>query len=935
MVINPMIDWLRLLETVQLTGILTEKFSNIKIDKFTRGNPLVSDSLNMQNLKDSQKILEKVVDLPIIRKVDEVRLHNFRPYSSLSYNSMNFKQVNVIYGKNGSGKSSLLEAIEFAITNEIRSLGDYKDKSYKDMQTEVLCTTQLGQTVLSSGKKPTTLKKLEAFWYGTSSGTGKAMLNDQFFRFNFFDTYSAYKFALEESTDSTKRKDSNYIEKFSRLLFSDQLIVMEKNWLRYKEGFEEHLDILSKDYDRSLSSYDMYKQWASNESSSQYKLRLDNFLLILQEMNFKSSCIENTTTNMEEILEVFEILIPYIENTVPKIFLDKNFTKLEIKQTKESLMNTINCISESIEEDKKKQHMLDDAIILAKDKMFNIKNNLQYKIKEISDLDQTVESWQQVSHIFLNMSITSKVKSLITLENQLEEYLHFLKINKQQYNVLYNLNEILILDNDEFNTLKGELQTYLDSYKVLIQKELEMEFLFDKMESIQIQLINMGIEYLDYADPTFKTCPLCGNISKSKDELVELIKNRASNQKEKGATSLLKEKRELENHIETIKLKLAKHEESQKMLEFYSEACKIKGLLKQGQTSDLEKIKYTIGTFEIIVEELQRTKEQLLYLAEKGYTIEKIEEAEYFLNTCLLLKDIKFELPHLTNLFIELKEDNLKEKLRYEAELNKCETLINQYSLQKNRLKENIDEKQGTIEEKNKGLKEIINIIQFYEAASKYFDIPEGMELSKWLNNFNEAYVRCKNLINEGDSPEYYHRRMKETEFEIEKIKVSLNRLKEAVDTINSLRTLSSYAEEIVDNNIDKINRYFKSLHTSGEFEEILVKPEGIFLKRTNFEELAKPYELSTGQRTAIALSIMFALHYSAQNVPKLLMFDEPVANMDENQLRSFLDLLVEFATNGEQIFITTANDQMYQLMKQKFSVLINDVNYLELASNR
>lgn len=63
-------------------------------------------------------------------------------------------------------------------------------------------------------------------------------------------------------------------------------------------------------------------------------------------------------------------------------------------------------------------------------------------------------------------------------------------------------------------------------------------------------------------------------------------------------------------------------------------------------------------------------------------------------------------------------------------------------------------------------------------------------------------------------------------------------------------------------------------------------------------------------------------------------MFNEPVAKMNESQLSCFLDLFVKYASNDEQIFITTASDKVYQLMKQKFSLLIDDVNYLELASN-
>ncbi|HNI45636.1 MAG TPA: AAA family ATPase, partial [Chitinophagales bacterium] len=39
-----------------------------------------------------------------------------------------FGQVNLFYGANGAGKSSVLEAIEYALTSEIRRMNDFKVK---------------------------------------------------------------------------------------------------------------------------------------------------------------------------------------------------------------------------------------------------------------------------------------------------------------------------------------------------------------------------------------------------------------------------------------------------------------------------------------------------------------------------------------------------------------------------------------------------------------------------------------------------------------------------------------------------------------------------------------------------------------------------------------------------------------------------------------
>ncbi|AMO86765.1 recombination protein F [Solibacillus isronensis B3W22] len=932
MLLNPIHDWLLQLENVKLTGILTEKFSNTKVNNYIEGESFLSSSINSLAIKKGLKVANGGEDLPIIHKIDGVYLHEFRPSSSINYNSVEFKQVNIIYGKNGTGKSSLLEAIEFAITNEIRSVTDYKDKTYKNMSTEVICTTQNGQTILSSSKKTDMLKKLEAFWYGTSSGTGKAMLNDQFFRFNFFDTYSAYKFALEESVDPAKRKDSNYIDKFSRLLFSDQVIVMEKNWLRYKDAFENQLNELTKKYEDRLSSYSMYKQWASEENSSQYNVKLSNTLSLLQKMNINVRYIERLKTNKEEILEFFEILLQHIETVDQNIYVENNKTYLEIMQKRQSLLSSISSISDEIEEDRQAFLKLNDSNLEIKEKTFQTEREIKEKNKEIKYIEETLESCKLLSPILLNEKIVSRVKELSAYEQQIRQYLYFIQVNKKSYQKVHELDVIFLLETEEIKHLKEALKDYENQYQTLAQNESEMKNLFNKMETIQLQLVDLGIEYLEYADSSHQNCPLCGTSSISKSKLIEQIQMTVSTKKEKGIASILKEKRELEHDISTIRLKLSRHEDSQNVLALYEEACKIKGLTRKDFTIDLQQMKAVIGNYDETENELQKTEEQLSLLANEGFTLEKINEAEHILNTNTLFLNAYLDLKQFISYLKESRDEKLRQKANLEAKLKELEDTTHKYLLDKERIFGNKIEKQEIFEEKSKILKEINNVVQLIKAGSAYFTIPEDMKIVTWLNLFKEAHIKCKNLINEFDSPEYYQRRMKETEKEIEKLKVSLNHVKEAVDGINGLRALSSYAEEIVNQNIGKINKYFKSLHASNEFEEIVVVPEGILLKRKHYDQLSKPHELSTGQRTAIALSILLALHFSATNVPKLLMFDEPVANMDEGQVACFLDLLGEFASKGEQIFFTTASEQMYKTLKEKFSKIKIETNYIELT---
>lgn len=76
---------------------------------------------------------------------------------------------------------------------------------------------------------------------------------------------------------------------------------------------------------------------------------------------------------------------------------------------------------------------------------------------------------------------------------------------------------------------------------------------------------------------------------------------------------------------------------------------------------------------------------------------------------------------------------------------------------------------------------------------------------------------------------------------------------------------------------------------------------------------------MSTGQRSTIAMAVMFALHMAAPDAPQFLLLDEPLATMDDTQVLNVLDILKSMAEQNTQIFFTTANGIMINLFKECF----------------
>ena len=81
--------------------------------------------------------------------------------------------------------------------------------------------------------------------------------------------------------------------------------------------------------------------------------------------------------------------------------------------------------------------------------------------------------------------------------------------------------------------------------------------------------------------------------------------------------------------------------------------------------------------------------------------------------------------------------------------------------------------------------------------------------------------------------------------------------------------------------------------------------------------------KISTGQRSALALSIFIALNKKLKHGPYVMIFDDPVTYTDDLNILSFLDYLRELVINeNRQLFFATANQKLAGLFEKKFAFL-------------
>lgn len=91
--------------------------------------------------------------------------------------------------------------------------------------------------------------------------------------------------------------------------------------------------------------------------------------------------------------------------------------------------------------------------------------------------------------------------------------------------------------------------------------------------------------------------------------------------------------------------------------------------------------------------------------------------------------------------------------------------------------------------------------------------------------------------------------------------------------------------------------------------------------------------DVSTGQRAAFVLSVFLAMNAKLQTAPPVLLFDDPVAHIDDFNSLSFLDHLRDIALEGRrQIFYATADSRLAGLFEHKFSFMSDKFRRFDLV---
>lgn len=152
--------------------------------------------------------------------------------------------------------------------------------------------------------------------------------------------------------------------------------------------------------------------------------------------------------------------------------------------------------------------------------------------------------------------------------------------------------------------------------------------------------------------------------------------------------------------------------------------------------------------------------------------------------------------------------------------------------------------------------------------------------------------------------------------------RTNLARAREVLSTLVTDHSLDKATADAFNAIRGNVSSVFAQIHSPPEYELGNLNEGELIIRRDNKQRHAAN-QVSSGQRAALALSIFLALNDSAKTAPPVILIDDPVAHIDDLNALSFLDYLREVVVGGrKQVFFATADVRLAALFQRKFEFL-------------
>lgn len=826
---------------------------------------------------------------PFIRALN---LKRFRDYPI--QREFEFGMVNLIFGPNGTGKTSLFEAIELFYCGKNKRSGGQQPLPYK-----IIANLSDDRTEEATNDRSLQLfRDSNLTWYGQSE-VKTNYLYQSFARFNFLDTDAAVSIS-----DSVSMIDDD----LSKLLVGPDASKTWRNIERVHEAVMANLKEIRPykvQMNEELESIEKGIKEASNmrtlSDSIQTQLKS-----MLQRIGWNDSQDEKESlaSKLIETLSEFEALAKQsIDLTWIKAPISFNGIKKYCQDTKRIIKKAEEDVTK-LEELQKKQKILK---------------------KEIQKYQDALEIAYQAKRL-IESGVLRRAEDIAQGKDTVAKYSDRLAgYNEDAFTVFSftDINDSIVSNREKIKAELCKIENLLDTKKKEYRKISELH---DRSLMLSQELRQIATRILQGSHKPDE-CPLC-HTSFEPGELVKSININIDKHFDEIANKLLTEIQERETE-------LSKASSEKAALFWLEKFCEQSSLSFDTSVNSviagIEKTKQILAAARIRVKALEG---EIHELESQGFSAVKFDKMKK--------KLCELGFPHAVSSKEAL--DNLLSTI--DQKMKDSNQKIHFENMQAKKLLQTIEGTLRLIGIKNQEIKHIVSSLKEKLLISDsirvklndfFFSFPwpndrpiakllveiqsirkVSTELQKTLQEEKQAKTICAEGIKRKD----------QINNKLNVLKPRIERLSKAEKILAVLRkeySLNSAMDTALQENRSSIESIFSQIHSPAEFIGIGSSLKTLVRKGSNKEASLK--EISTGQRAAFALSIFLAQNaHISEMAPPVLLIDDPIAHVDDLNSLSFLDYLREIALSGKkQIFFSTASNKLATLFERKFDFLEPD----------
>ena len=884
--------------------------------------------------------------------IKRVQLENYRSHSNTTVEFT--KGVNLILGKNGRGKTSILEAISTVMFNTKDRTGKETGRSYikfgeKSSKVDIDFTANDGREYnlktefFKTKPKKQTLKDMTGSEY---DGDIQEKLEELCgIKKGFEETYENIVIAKQNEFINIFKDSGTTREKTFNKIFNTQI---------YKEMYDSFLKEAIDKYKEKVKDLD--KEITFLKENMEDKEQITNFLKEEKEVeknlqdNFKN--INVVSKNLEKEIKDYETTEIELNNLIKNIKDEENKIKkylnilkeniIEAKQAKKSkiiVKETEKSYLEYLDIENKLKDLRENLDNLLDEQKLNIQYQNNIEKLELSNKNLKVD----ISSLEENISKNSEKKE--NLENEISElkakeenldlklkkYINLLDKLEKLENFKDKKLEDKLKKTTEIDILKKELVSKNDLFKIINIEELEKKL-------YNFQELEKELKLLEEQKIIFET--EIKTLKKSSKELSNKIcpflNEKCQNLEDKEAEDYFSSK---------ISIKIEDLENLKKNIEEKTQILVEKVVFedKKKQYFELEKsikdLELSLKNEEINLKEIE------LDIKNLDMDIQKLIENQEFKNSQMLREKKKELEVELRNLNLDEKRENLKNLLE-NLEIEKEKILKNQNSIENN-LKE-IDEYSKKIkEDTNKNIESIKSEIKTFENKLDDLKNPynEYLKNNVLAEDLENLLLKVNKNIKELYSLRVEKNLLKEKIFNLEeKIKnIKIDELKEKYDTIKE--ELNEINKKLGSSQ-EKIENYKKILEKISSQEEKQKKLLIEFKKLENKFNKASLIRNEVGQMgRAISKYMLSGIsNIASVNFNKITGRTERIewSNEEKDKYAVYLvgqerKIAFEQLSGGEQVSVAIAirGTMTEYFTNSKFMILDEPTNNLDIERKK